>query len=306
MGKNISQIEVPSLDLSHCSVEEHCQALRELKELSFWWYQGVSKVFGNYSLPFQDRNGNWWYQVKPGLCWAADCFRPMEPSEMDLPFAKTFFGFQHVVSDEADANSHLVINAIRNLQAYGPSSINAKRRNAVRKGFGSCTLEVVSRLDHDILDGCRKAWNDLSSRTGWKHALDKTTFEQTWKVLAECPGVSIITGRDKKSGEVAGFLVTKIIGDTAYVDTIASRSDLMTSNVNDAVMYAFLMNAAKLPGVSKGHYAIKSNVVTLERFKTGLGFEPYPFPARTCFRLGIGTMLKLCFRAKYNRMMGWI
>ena len=306
MPSKLVEIETPLLDLKHCTVSEHAEALVGIRHLPFWWYQGRSKVFGNYSLPFRDSSGIWWYQVKPGLCWTVDCFRPVSPDRPRLPYSKTFFGYQHVVPDEAAANGHLVINAIRDLKAYGPSSVNAKRRNAIRKGFSLCTLEVVRRLDHNVLDGCRKAWNDLSSRTGWKHALDKNTFERTWKILAECPGVSIITGRDKKSGEVAGFLVTKIIGNTAYVDTIASRSDLMSSNVNDAVMYAFLAHAARLEGVAQAHYAIKSNVTTLEKFKTGLGFEPYPFPARTYFRLGVSVMLKLCFRAKYNRMMGRI
>ena len=304
MAKGPGEIEAPDLALGHCSVEEHAEALIRLERLPLWWYQGTSRMFGNFSLPFQDRNGNWWYPVKPGLCWAVDCFRPIDPSSASARYGKTFMGYQHVVASEEQANSHLVINAILDLGAYGGESVNAKRRNAIRKGFKACDLCLLDVSDTESLAGCREAWNDLTSRTGWKHAADEESFRESWKLLLTCPGVSVIVGREKESGQVAGFVVTKIIGDTAYVDTIASRSDMLKSNVNDAVMYAFLINAAKLPGVTKAHYAIRSTVTKLEKFKTGLGFEPHAFPAVTKLRPGVGCLLKTCFRAKYNRMVG--
>jgi hypothetical protein len=304
MADKAPDIEVPRLDLQACSVEEHCRALLDIKRLAFWWYQGRSSLFGNFSLPFQDGAGHWWYQVKPGFCWPADCFRPMDPSRARPPFARTFLGWQHVVADEAAASSRLTVNAILDLAVYGARAIDAKRRNAVRKGLKICRLEVLKSLDADTLEGCLGAWNDLTSRTGWKGKAERGAFRETWGLLLGVPGVSIIVGRDAETGVVAGFLMVKIIGDTAYVDTIASRTDYLRTNVNDAVMYAFLVNAARLEGVSKGHYAIKSNVVNLERFKTGLGFVPHPFPAVTHLRPGVGPLLRLVFPDKYNRMMG--
>jgi len=304
MADQPREIDVPALKLNACCVEEHCRALLGLQRLPFWWYQGRSAVFGNFSLPFQDGAGHWWYQVKPGFCWPADCFRPMDPSRARPRFGRTFIGWQHVVADEAAANSRLTTNAILDLAAYGAHAIDAKRRNAVRKGFKACDLEVLSSLDERTLAGCRAAWNDLTARTRWKHAADERGFAESWRLLLDVPGVSIIVGREHVSGEVAGFLVTKIIGDTAYVDTIASRTDYLRTNVNDAVMYAFLVNAARLEGVSKGHYAIKSNVVNLERFKTGLGFVPHPFPARLRVRAGLATLMRLLVPAKFNRLIG--
>ena len=221
-----------------------------------------------------------------------------------MPYRRSFFGYQHVVPNDEQANSHLVINAILDLSAYGVESIDAKRRNAIRRGFRSCQLTTENSPDDATLRGCLKAWNDLSTRTGWKHALDETSFFESWRLFADLPGRSIVVGRETESGKIAGFLVTKVIGDTAYVDTIASRSDLLKTNVNDALMYAFLINAARLDGVNKAHYAIKSNVATLERFKTGLGFEPHPFPSRTALKCGVGLSLKLLFPSKYKRMTG--
>jgi hypothetical protein len=304
MAQQITEIEAPRLDLRHCSVRDHCAALREHGDLSFWWYLGKSRLLGNFSLPFPDADGNWWYQVKPGLCWAVDCFAPLDPGQVRLPLRRSLLGYQHVTASEEQANSHLVINAILDLNSYGARSINAKRRNAIRKGYRSCTFEVLAEYEPETFAQCRRAWNELTARTGWKHAADADSFDGSWRRLLGCPGVTIIVGRDRESGEVAGFLVTKTIGDTAYVDTIASRTELLGTNVNDGIMYAFLMNAKRLPGVGKAHYAIRSYVEQLEKFKTGLGFTPVPFPAHTHLRGLTAPVLKRCFPDKYHRMIG--
>ena len=304
MGKKITSIDVPDLTLSSCSVDRHCAALCEMKVMPFWWYIGKSRLFGNYSVPFKGKNDNWWYRVKPGLCWAADVFAPIAPDDAKPHLNKSFLGYQHVVADKGLANSTFVINAITNLPEYDASTINAKRRNAVRKGLKCCAINSETSPDAEMLDGCRKAWEDLTHRTGWKGEVEKDWFNESWKLLAACPGTSIIVGRETESGEVAGFLVTKIIGDTAYVDTIASRSDMLRTNVNDAVLYAFLCNAKKLEGVSKAHYAIKSNVTKLEAFKTGLGFYPLEFPAMTHLRGPTRFLMRTFCADKYKRMTG--
>jgi hypothetical protein len=292
------------LPLQACSVSEHCRGLREIRQLPFWWYQGVSRSFGNYSLPFEDRSGNWWYQVKPGLCWPVDFLRPIDTPRACPTFAKSFLGYQHVVQDETAANSHLVINVVQDISTYGLASVDAKRRNAIRKGLKCCTLSVARELDSDTLDGCRAAWDELTRRTGWKKAAEPGRFAQSWGALLNCPGVSILLGRDVESGSVVGFLVVKIIGDTAYVDTIASRSDFLGLNVNDALIFTFVCSAARLPGVRKAHYAIKSTVGNLERFKTSIGFEPVPFPALSRFRPLVGTAMRVLRPADYRRMVG--
>lgn len=304
MAQQTQTIEAPVLPVRACPVAEHCEALRAGGRLPFWWYLGRHRILGNFSIPFQDERGNWWYQVKPGLCWAADCFAPLAPGQARLPFAKSYLGYQHVVPSEAQADSHLVINAITDLATYSEKAIDAKRRNAIRKGLRSCALEVLTNYDEPTFEQCRLAWKELTERTGWKHALHREEFHATWRELIHYPGTSIIVGRELQSGQVAGFLVTKIIGDTAYVDTIASRTDFLKYNVNDAVMFAFLMNARRLPGVAKAHYAIRSYVETLENFKRGLGFQPVPFPARTVLRGPTRLVLKRWFPDKYRRMYG--
>jgi hypothetical protein len=257
---------------------------------------------GNFSVPFQCRDGDWWYQVKPGLSWPVEFLTP-KPAGRRLPLGKTFLGLQYITSDEGSANSHLVINSVTDLSGYGPASLDAKRRNAVRKGLRNCQLSLLTEYNKEVFDECRQTWDELSQRTNWKHEADPRAFERTWRMLLDCPGISIVVGRDGTSGEMAGFLVTKIIGDTAYVDTIASRTS-QSCNVNDALVYAFAANARGLAGVTKGHFAIRSYIKTLEHFKWSMGFHPIPFPAVTRLRWPVRLMLRWFYPASYRRMMG--
>lgn len=304
MAQEATEIPVPPLGLTSSPVGAHCQALQRIGALPFWWYLGTSRLLGNFSVPFEARGGTWWYQVKPGLCWPVEFFRPIPPGAACPALHRRLLGYQHVVPDESQANSHLVINTIRDLAAYTPQAINAKRRNAIRKGLRSCHIERLTELHGPTVDECRAAWNALTERTGWKSVSEKADFDRSWAQLLEVPGATILVGRAAETGEVAGFLITKIIGDTAYVDTIASRSDMLKYNVNDALMFAFLMNARQLAGVRMAHYAIRSYVATLEKFKTGLGFEPIAFPALTRLQPAVRLALRLLKPAAYRRMLG--
>jgi hypothetical protein len=304
MKSELVPIEAPYLPLKACSVEEHCEALINLKHLPFWWYQGTSRVFGNFSVPFKDPCGNWWYQVKPGFCWPVEILRTIEPDQACPPLAKAYFGYQHLTRDESKANSRLVLNTILELKTYGAEKLNSKRRNKIRNGYKNCSLEVLKSFNKDAFDRCRAIWDDLSTRTGWKHAAKESVFNEQWCMLLDCPGITIIIARDRSSGEIAGFYIIKIIGDTAYSDTIAVYSDMLNTRANDVLRHAFLANAMKLPGVTKGWSAIKSSIKSLEYFKVSLGYEPCGFYANTHFVWGMRGALKLFFPEKYNRMMG--
>lgn len=298
-------IEFPQIELKHCSTQAHCESLQAQRTLPFWWYQALSRSGPHFSLPFQDKLGNWWYQVRPGFAWPVDIFQPIT-RRTQLPYRRSYLGFQHVVSADEPTNSTLVINTITDLSRYGPGSISDKRRNAIRKGGRCCEVLAVEQVEKRWLQGVVKAWNDLVDRTGWKNHRDVDMLRESWTQLLELPAANILLAIDKETGEVAGFLIIKIHGGTAYVDTIASNSELMKSNPNDILMYTFLRNAQRLPGVKMVHFAIKSNVEQLEKFKTSLGFEHQPFPARLHARPGLMQLLRLLRPQLYRRLTGQI
>jgi hypothetical protein len=197
-----------------------------------------------------------------------------------------------------------VINTVWSLEDYKTEHIESKRRTKIRAGLKCCELSVLSRFDKETVDGCRAAWEDLTARTGWRGAVPEAWFDESWRMLLDAPGVSAIVARDRASGRVAGFHLTKIVGDTAYGDAVASHSALFQSRVNDAMIYGFLVSARRLPGVRRAHYAIKSYVASLERFKTSMGFEAKVFPAWTAFRPLVGSLVRWVRPAGYRRMVG--
>ena len=302
MKSKQTPIEFPKLALNACSVDEYCKALNRIGSLSYWWYQGVSRIFGNYSLPFKDKNGNWWYQIKPGLCWPVDIFKSIESDKACPKLTKSYLGYQYIVTNNSDANSKLTINTIFDLKNYDPFNLKSKRRNKIRQGFKRCDLEILDCYNKRIFDECRLVWNSLSKRTNWKQPAKAKTFDSEWQMLLDCPGVSIILAREKKSDRIAGFMIVKIIGDTAYSDTIAVRTDMLPTRANDALRYAFLINSKRLDNVTKGYSAIKSSLKGLELFKSELGYTPYPFHAVTKLNIGVKIVLKTFFTDKYKRM----
>jgi hypothetical protein len=303
-AREATQIEVPLLPLRHSTVDEHAQALVAARSIPFWWYQGTSRLLGNYSLPFRGSDGTWWYQVKPGLCWPVDFLRSRPATQPGPPISRSYMGYQHIIDDDRHANSRLVINVIGDLRGYGAASVGRTRRKAIRRGLRECDVGIVTAYERDTFEECRQAWNDLSQRTGWRRPVPTAAFETSWRALLDLPGVSIMVARHRVSGRVAGFRITKIIGDTAYGDTTASSTAMLDTNVNSAMMYAFLAAAATLPGVTKAHLALKSRLVSLEDYKTSFGFEAHRFAAVTRLRPGVAPALRLVSPANYDRMTG--
>ncbi len=301
MQPQVSEPSVPQLALSHCSVEEYCLSLRGQRGAGFWWYQEPSDPSHNYSHPFQDADGAWWYQVKRGLAWPADTLQPLQRPR--LPFSKCFLGHQHLVADAKDGDSFLAFNVLENLSQYSLAALRDKRR-AVRKGLRLCSVIKLDRCDEGVVTECAAVWNSLVERTGWKMKLTPQAFVESWRKLLVLAGTSILVGTDKEQGGVAGFLIVKIFGSTAYVDTIASHSDKLALHINDALLYSFLMNAQQVTGVTRAHYSLVSNVTELERFKQSLGFVPTKFPACTHLTPGVGTALRLFFPQKFKRLVG--
>lgn len=302
MAQGPKDIEFPKVDLRACSTQEYCESLCRMGTMPFWWYQDLPRFGKTFALPFQDDDGVWWYQVRPGFAWPVDAIDPFPVKRRRMPFRKTYLAYQHVVVEGGPSNSSLIVNTILDLSAYGMHSIDDKRRNAIRKGLRACEVVAVDRIEDRWVDGLAKAWNDLVVRTGWKTCRTPAMIRETLSRAIELPASTLLVAFDRATGGIAGFLLTKTFGETAYVDTIASNSELLASNPNDATMYVFIRNAQRLGHVRRVHYAIKSDVEHLEKFKRSLGFVPHPFPAIFHTRSGMLTLLRVAKPAMYQRL----
>jgi hypothetical protein len=296
-------IEIPEVNLDYASVDDHCNALRKINKAFFWWYMGAGNILWNFTLPFQDGDGRWWYQVKPGFCWPVDFLSPFKNRGKMMPLSKSFLGYQHILEDGEDANSKLIINVIDDLADVW-QGLDCRKRQGIRKGANNCELALLTGSDYQTITECAEVWKNITARTGWKRPISREKFLESWGYFFEIPGVSVIVGRERKTGKVAGFMVTKIIGDTAYIDTIAASTEMLNTRINDLIMHSFIRNVARHKHVKKVHCAIMSYKSSLEKFKRGHGFTPYPYRSYTSFKPGVGTLIKTLMPMNYNRMTG--
>ena len=299
-----SPFQVFELPIRAYTVEEHCQALVDMRRLPFWWHLGTHSIYGNYSVPFKDGNGVWWYQVKPGLCWPVEFYQPIPMNGSHPNIWKSYLGYQHITPNEEDADSHLVVNSIIDLKNYKLELLDKRRRTKVRTGLKNCSVEMLKQYDQNTVNDCLDAWNDLVRRTGWRTICSNKQFSETWRMLLEIPGISILVARDRETKRAWGFQILKVIGDTIYGDTIAVHSDGLHAQANDVLYYAWLSTGARIPEVTKANAALKSNVKSLEAFKIGIGFKHVVFPAVTRLRAPASIILRTFLPKKYKRMIG--
>jgi hypothetical protein len=302
--KTVLPVPYELIQLNHATVDEYCRAFAGPKrESGIWWYIRRHSLFGNFSLPFQDRSGSWWYQVKPWFCWPVEMLKA-QVGKVRLPRNKSWIGFQHLTGKREGANSQLVLNVIDDLNLYDESRIIPDKRRTLRKGAKRCEVILLKEANKHIFQEALSAWNDLVARTGWKKPLTYREFEKGWKDLLDFPGTGILLAFERSRGLLAGWLIVRIFGGTAYVDTIASKSGLLGNAPNDILIYTFLRNAQRLSEVSRAYYSIKSMVEPLEKFKRSLGFEPKPFPATLCVRPGFHSLLKCVSPNHHKRLIG--
>lgn len=296
------KIEVPGLLLNSCTVGEHCRFLRQVRKLPYWWYKDILGGCINYTLPFQDTHGSWWYQVRPGFCLPVELYTPIVCLKSRLPFKQSYIGYLHVTPDHASANGCIALNTVLGLKNYGPGRLSHNRRSKVRSSFKKCSLEVFTEADLSVLEQCRTIWCDLRTRSGWGKKVSPGRFHEEWRIMLDCPGQTIILAREKTSGVIAGFLITKILGDTLYCDTIAVHKKYLRLYTTHALFYAALVNAARMKGVVRAFSGIRSHIDSLERFKQGMGFSHAVLPTQNHWTCGVLPFLKRFSAIQYNRI----
>jgi len=294
--------ELPQLALSAATADAYCEAILSQRGVETWWYLTGLAPYRGYSRPFRDRTGRWWWCVKPHFAWPLDFFEPPARA-VGPPRVKCLLGYQdRVPEDESD--SRVWMNVIPDVRGYGVASVEANKRRAVRKGLKELELAVVDPGDPAVVAAAHEVWVSHVQRTGWNQPLTPARFRETWRQLANIPGTTVLTARDpRQAGLLCAWLIGRVVGGVAYVDTIASHTERLAKRPNDALVFAFVAGAARLPGVTRAHYSLVSSLGPLERFKRFLGFVPTAFPARLhvlaplrlalrCLRPGIWARLR--------------
>jgi len=293
--------DIEPLPLAHASVDEYCGAVAAARNIPFWWYFGTYPLMGNYSVPFQTSDRSWWYQVKPGLCWPVE-FMVSRNHRPSLPLRHSFLGYQS--PQHSGTNSRVVFNMIEDLTQFDIGCLDKSKPRALRKASRRCVVEILQTLNSTIEMQATDVWNSLVERSGWNHPLNPRTLTDSWRRLLDLPGTTILGCFDSNDHRLIAWLICKLIGNVAYIDTIASHSSYMDHRPNDLLIYSFLMSAKKNSHISMAHYSLRSRIASLERFKESMGFRPCSIPVYTHLRPGVKALLKTLSKRNFERLMG--
>lgn len=270
---------VPQITLRTASVDEYCRSILATPRAEMWWFQTGDAPKPGYSRPFQGSDGHWWWLPKPRFAWAADFWTPFErPPRM--PLSRGLLGYQYPVAfDFADSLAHF--NVIRDLPGYDIKNVEMKKRGFVRKqGLVEIELTHLDPTSTREREEARIVWNSHVERTGWNATFSPDAFGDVWGPLADHAGTNVLGARDKQTGELCAFLITRVVGGCAFMDTIASHSERQKKRPNDTIIFIALYNAARMSGVRHANYFYRSDIRPLEKFKRSLGFDPYGLPSR--------------------------
>jgi len=299
---SVVEIESPTLALKRTTIDDYCHAVRRARHNEFWWYyNGLTQRFRRQK-PFQDAAGRWWWMVKPYFAWPVDFFSPISNSAHARP-RRMLLGWQFP-TNEAAANSVVRQNVIFELSGYGLDRIESNKRRAIRRALRELRYEIVRPDDSTLAEEARIVWNSHVERTGWNRSMDNVEFMRSWAELAEMPGTSVIVAREiDGQNPMCAWLITRILGDTIYIDTIASHTDRVGGRPNDGLIFLALQSASHA-GVVHAHYSLVSRITSLEAFKRSLGFIPHPFPCHLHLLSPIGALMRWIRPGLYSRLRG--
>jgi len=268
----------PLLNLPTTTAGDYCSSVLSTRGSEVWWFQIGAAPYRGYSRPFRDLEGRWWWRSKPQFSYPMDLFVPIDPTPQ-LPRGRSIVGCQYPVPEEC-ANSLLHFNVIANLDSYDLDAVAAAKHRAVRKGLNSLTFHLLDARDNVSTEEVRLVWDSHVSRTRWNRACGPRTFKEWWQPLADMPGTSIVGVRERVSGQLCAWLLVRIIDNTVFLDTLASRTDMLMHRPNDALIFFVLFSTGRTHGGRRANFFRRSSATSIELFKQSVGFDSTGLPAR--------------------------
>lgn len=248
-------------------------------------------------------DGVWWNEVQPFFYQPLDLTQAVRSNQRP-PWKSLLGGYRAAVGDPGRRNSALKILAIvgQSLVNYSLSSVDAKRRNLIRKGLRD--LEITNQLSLEVClrDGPSlvRSFND---RTRWgKRWTEKTWAEWIYRVMQQPKRVTLgALCSGKLIGILRGFLVSET--RTAYLSFIATHTDYLHFYPNEALIFTFIM-MMKEAKPRMLLFGIPSNKTSLDRFKRSMGFSIVALNSFVWMNPVVKLGMRTVGRSKYERLIG--
>jgi len=98
------------------------------------------------------RGGVWWRQVRPFFYRPLHPYRELPPETLAFPFGALIGGAQHVVPEEAKANSHLNLLLFEDLRDYSLERLTKNKRYQIRRATITFSVSRITDVDQFIAE----------------------------------------------------------------------------------------------------------------------------------------------------------
>jgi len=246
--------------------------------------------------------GTWWKQVKPFFYLPANFMTRVVPQQCRPKPWVALGGYYHMVPTGAPRNGAIVINEILDPSSYGLNSLQAKKRQQMRRLLAQFRIARVERLNDLLTDGFR-IYRDWEKRKNPRiKRSNPAVFEKWITRLFHHPHQLILGAYDQS--RLAAFLTAEAVEGVANATELFTDSSYAKTAPSVALRYAYAKIAAQSPGIYKVCDGFRSMVESLERIKLLLGFQHVPYPAFINVRSFFRPWVRLLLPTEYRRLMG--
>lgn len=217
--------------------------------------------------------GAWWYESQRHWFMGFPFHAELAPTadERRRLFAQGAWVLRYPCALAIGQASH---RSVCDDPGYGLSSLSGKARNQLRRGLENCSVRRLSFADlrrHGGLELSRSTLRRQNRGVPADHDSYWLGYYAAAEPIdtAECWGAFV-------GDELAASLIAVTIEDCANLLVLRSAREHLGRYPNNALVYTFTRNALSRPWVTEVSWGLESllpDLVPLEHFKVGMGFE---------------------------------
>lgn len=249
-------------------------------------------------------NGWFWRQVRPFF------YRPLVPLEEigngDVPPPSVWAaGYQYIVVDEHDANSHMAF-VVDDPGPYSLDSVGHKRRNLIKRAAQRFRLRQIDDLQQ-LKDQGYEVYMSFHRRTQYAYMSQRTKkpiFDR-WAETLFGNGQAIILGAFAES-RLFAVSCAYWVGSTLINATVFSETGAMKRDVGELLLHELRQIATAEPRIRQ---------VLLRTYKGGDSQDQYYLcrgarvirkPARLQMSKPLHPLLRWCLPRQYELLVGGV
>jgi hypothetical protein len=257
---------------------------------------------GQAGARFHYAGGVWWREVKPFFYLPANFMTCIVPHQAKPKPWLALGGYYHMVPAGAPSNGAIVTTEIRDPASYGLQSLQAKKRQQVRRILAQFRIARVEKLDDLLADGFR-IYLDWEKRKNPRLKRSNPRVFARWITRAFQHTHKLILGAYVQ-GHLVAFLTAGAVEGVANASELFSDSSFDRLAPSVALRYSYAKIAAQSPGISKVCDGFRTLIDSLEHLKSLLGYHHVSYPAFIRLRPLVRPLARFLMPLEYRRLTG--